>query len=151
MHTGNETSACGICQELFATKDPIVNLCEGKHTFHLYCLNQWKADTCPLCRTEYDSGLCNHDHSSDSDTEEELRSRLDREYHYYNTHRLAMLVSASRLAASTATESPSNGRVNLRVPFSEKDAAKALGAKWDPVLKVWFAPNGENQLILRWT
>lgn len=29
-------------------------------------------------------------------------------------------------------------RVNLLVPFSEKDQAKALGAKWDSKGKTWF-------------
>lgn len=29
------------------------------------------------------------------------------------------------------------------VPFPEKDAAKKMGAKWDPVKKLWFAPTDE--------
>ena len=27
---------------------------------------------------------------------------------------------------------------NLKVPFNEKDQAKALGAKWDAELKLWY-------------
>ena len=34
-----------------------------------------------------------------------------------------------------------NGRVDLAVPYAEKDDAKRLGAKWDPNTKVWYAPN----------
>jgi hypothetical protein len=30
----------------------------------------------------------------------------------------------------------------LNVPYAEKDAAKALGAKWDPAKKTWYAPEG---------
>lgn len=30
----------------------------------------------------------------------------------------------------------------LNVPFAEKDAAKALGARWNPSLKKWFVPAG---------
>ena len=30
----------------------------------------------------------------------------------------------------------------LNVPFSEKDAAKALGARWDAVQRKWFVPDG---------
>lgn len=30
-------------------------------------------------------------------------------------------------------------RLNLTVPYAEKDAAKALGARWDAVHKVWYA------------
>ena len=29
-------------------------------------------------------------------------------------------------------------RINLQVPFVEKDAVKALGARWDGALKVWY-------------
>ncbi|AZN35319.1 DUF5710 domain-containing protein [Iodobacter ciconiae] len=29
-------------------------------------------------------------------------------------------------------------RVNLKVPFAEKDSAKALGARWDAAKKVWY-------------
>lgn len=28
----------------------------------------------------------------------------------------------------------------LNVPYAEKDAAKALGARWDPAKKKWYAP-----------
>ena len=31
---------------------------------------------------------------------------------------------------------------NLKVPFSEKDQAKALGAKWNAELKQWYVPQG---------
>ena len=29
-------------------------------------------------------------------------------------------------------------RINLVTPFAEKDAAKALGARWDAAKKVWY-------------
>lgn len=29
-------------------------------------------------------------------------------------------------------------RVDLKVPFAEKDAAKAAGARWDPSRKLWY-------------
>ncbi len=32
------------------------------------------------------------------------------------------------------------GRVNLVVPFSDKETVKKMGGRWDGVLKVWFAP-----------
>ena len=28
----------------------------------------------------------------------------------------------------------------LNVPFAQKDAAKALGARWDPAVKKWYVP-----------
>jgi len=33
-------------------------------------------------------------------------------------------------------------RTDLKVPFSQKDEAKSLGARWDPTLKVWYVPDG---------
>lgn len=33
------------------------------------------------------------------------------------------------------------GRVYLRVPFAEKDSAKALGAWWDKERKLWYVPD----------
>lgn len=30
----------------------------------------------------------------------------------------------------------------LKVPFAEKDAAKALGARWDAAKKKWYVPQG---------
>ncbi|WP_248767663.1 DUF5710 domain-containing protein [Pseudomonas sp. MWU12-2345] len=42
-------------------------------------------------------------------------------------------------------------RINLAVPFSEKDEAKSLGARWDPSLKNWYIPVGvEIGPLLRW-
>jgi hypothetical protein len=35
-------------------------------------------------------------------------------------------------------------RVDLRVPFAEKDEAKRLGAKWDATRKVWYVLNVPN-------
>jgi hypothetical protein len=29
-------------------------------------------------------------------------------------------------------------RIDLKVPFAEKDAAKALGARWDAAKKIWY-------------
>lgn len=39
----------------------------------------------------------------------------------------------------------------LEVPFSEKDEAKQLGARWDPDLRKWFVPRGKDTtLFKRW-
>jgi len=41
--------------------------------------------------------------------------------------------------------------VELAVPFSEKDEAKRLGAKWNPERKVWFVPAGHDATsFARW-
>ena len=33
-----------------------------------------------------------------------------------------------------------NSKIYLQVPYAQKDAAKALGARWDPAKKQWYAP-----------
>jgi hypothetical protein len=37
-----------------------------------------------------------------------------------------------------------NSKIYLTVPFAQKDAAKALGAKWDPAHKKWYIPASVN-------
>lgn len=42
-------------------------------------------------------------------------------------------------------------RVNLRVPYKQKEAAKKLGAKWDPGRQTWYVENIENlSPFLQW-
>lgn len=45
----------------------------------------------------------------------------------------------------------SSVRVDLVVPFSEKEQVKSLGAKRDPSKKVWYVPPGRDQgVFARW-
>lgn len=32
----------------------------------------------------------------------------------------------------------------LKVPYAEKDEAKALGARWNPARKCWYVPEGKD-------
>jgi len=42
-------------------------------------------------------------------------------------------------------------RVNLDCPYSEKDQAKSLGAKWDMARKVWYVVDPDDlQPFSRW-
>lgn len=42
-------------------------------------------------------------------------------------------------------------RIDLVTPFAEKDAAKALGARWDSVKKTWYIQNvADLTPFLRW-
>ena len=49
-----------------------------------------------------------------------------------------------------AAQQQNQGRAWLDVPFSEKDEAKALGARWDPSAKCWFAPRPGLAGLDRW-
>lgn len=42
-------------------------------------------------------------------------------------------------------------RINLLTPFAEKDAAKALGARWDSTKKLWYIVDvADLTPFLRW-
>jgi hypothetical protein len=42
-------------------------------------------------------------------------------------------------------------RINLVTPFAEKDAVKALGARWDAAQKVWYIKDvADFTPFLRW-
>lgn len=42
-------------------------------------------------------------------------------------------------------------RINLNCPFSEKDQAKALGARWDATRKTWYIQDIEDLTpFMRW-
>lgn len=39
----------------------------------------------------------------------------------------------------------------LKVPYAEKDEAKALGARWNPTRKCWYVPDGKDPgAFARW-
>jgi hypothetical protein len=45
----------------------------------------------------------------------------------------------------------SKAQVYLKVPFKEKDQAKALGARFDPDAKAWYVPHGVDvNRFARW-
>jgi hypothetical protein len=42
-------------------------------------------------------------------------------------------------------------RINLKTPFAEKDAVKALGARWDAAKKLWYITDvADLTPFLRW-
>lgn len=55
--------------------------------------------------------------------------------------------TAGSPVASTAS---SGARVYLDIPFSEKDAAKAAGARWDKDARKWYDPNGNTSELAKW-
>jgi exodeoxyribonuclease VII large subunit len=45
----------------------------------------------------------------------------------------------------------SNSRIDLTVPYVEKEDAKAFGARWDSERKIWYAPPETNlENLQRW-
>ena len=44
-----------------------------------------------------------------------------------------------------------DSKTYLNVPFAQKDAAKALGARWDAANKKWYVPAGKDiTLFAQW-
>jgi hypothetical protein len=63
---------------------------------------------------------------------------------------------ASFSSATSAKASPKTSAggsvLYLKVPFAEKDEAKALGARWDAAKKKWYVPAGKDpELFSQWT
>jgi hypothetical protein len=48
------------------------------------------------------------------------------------------LTLAESLQRVSYQAQPAPHRINLTVPFADKDQAKSLGAKWDANLKRWY-------------
>ena len=45
-------------------------------------------------------------------------------------------------------------RINLAVPYAQKDAVKAMGARWDAELRTWWATEAQCRAhpgLLKWT
>lgn len=43
-------------------------------------------------------------------------------------------------------------RLNLKVPFAEKDEAKKLGARWDAARKIWYVDGkADSTPFARWS
>jgi hypothetical protein len=49
-----------------------------------------------------------------------------------------------------ANSGQGTGRVYLDVPYAEKDAAKALGARWDQTARRWYDPRPPSLGLERW-
>jgi len=53
--------------------------------------------------------------------------------------------------SSPALQAPSTERTYIAVPYTEKDDAKQLGAKWDRAEKSWFVPAGvDTEAFAQW-
>jgi len=59
-----------------------------------------------------------------------------------NVERNAKAPATTR--AGVAGGAGHDGRRDLKVPFAEKDAAKALGAEWDLARRIWFVKAGAD-------
>jgi ribonuclease HI len=58
---------------------------------------------------------------------------------------------SSPVESGVASSSASAGRTYLDCQYSEKDEAKALGARWDVQRKAWYVPEGlAVQLFIKW-
>lgn len=42
-------------------------------------------------------------------------------------------------------------RYDLKVPFTEKDEAKKLGARWDAARKIWYIEGKDETLFAKWS
>lgn len=100
---------------------------------------------------------------ADYATESEARDQADRLHtinHYVRDAVESMELEvkpAQALDAQTAAEAPraqetpKESREYLAVPYGEKEAAKAAGAKYDRTAKSWYVgPQGDREALARW-
>lgn len=61
------------------------------------------------------------------------------------------LTLAQSIARVSYEPKPAPHRMNLNVPFADKDRAKAIGAKWDKSRKTWYiGPDQDMKKFSRW-
>lgn len=60
------------------------------------------------------------------------------------------IMDAGVMAMALASRRTAPGRAWLDVPFGDKDAAKPLGARWDPAARRWYAPRPGMPALARW-
>jgi hypothetical protein len=58
--------------------------------------------------------------------------------------------ASSRELPHPESRTNTDERAYLDVPFAEKNDAKRLGARWDNVKRMWYAPREEPELMDRW-
>jgi hypothetical protein len=54
------------------------------------------------------------------------------------------------MAEHTTPQRPTSARTYLDVPYSDKDQAKALGARWDNTARRWYDPQPPKPALARW-
>jgi DTW domain-containing protein YfiP len=57
---------------------------------------------------------------------------------------LAAMPQTATLVTKPDSKRQGQEKVFLKVPFAEKDEAKALGARWDAAKKKWYVPAGTD-------
>jgi hypothetical protein len=61
------------------------------------------------------------------------------------------LTLAESLRLSNFVTKRAPHRIDIKVPFADKDRAKAVGAKWCGVKKTWYIPtDAELQKFKKW-
>lgn len=75
---------------------------------------------------------------SSAETVRELLDEVDEIQHARNGPRPATLTEPE------AGMEKNDSRINLAVPFAEKNMAKGAGARWDKEAKTWYAPPGAD-------
>lgn len=74
----------------------------------------------------------------------EARISMDQQQPVLSAAMPAQTGPAKEPALSPSLQTEPGQRIWLAVPFKEKDAAKAAGARWDAKAKAWYAPPGIN-------
>lgn len=79
-------------------------------------------------------------------------NRAANEYEIRNQHHWTQMIDPDVVQAYLTVTSKSSNytRHYLNVPYSQKDDAKKLGARWDPTKKKWYYTGAHNDQFKRW-
>ena len=63
----------------------------------------------------------------------------------YSLESLDVVYRVKQTAKIEKSLEPTSMRINLKVPYAEKDHAKSLGASWDVTKKIWYITNKQDK------
>ena len=152
------TEDCSICHESIEIKGCAILKLECQHNFHLSCIQKWLCvnSSCPNCRCDNNNVARFFKSAVPTPTTSytepiqttvlhippEARRFAEMQGAIYDWDRRSWVWSSRQPLPRTLTQylTPLS-RVYVRVPFAEKDEAKELGARWDPVKICWYFLN----------
>lgn len=77
--------------------------------------------------------------------------RKPSDYHHKHEYAYIFKIFTTEYEKATYTLIERHFGTYLRVPFSEKEAAKNMGAKWDSGKRMWYAPyDSPETLRVKW-
>lgn len=130
------------------TLDSIIPVCHQCHgTIHIGCSSVLGEDNVEQCLDWY--AQCNHISFTEANDDANEAFEI---WNKRNQYTWTQIIDEDIL--NTYLKQPPNSsnykRRYLKVPFTQKDEAKALGARWDPQRRLWYYTGDYNTQFSKW-